>query len=383
MRICIIYDCLFPWTIGGGERWYRALAERLAVAGHKVTYLTLQQWNDEEPPQVPGINIIAVGPRMALYKNGKRRILPPLRFGLGVFFHLLRNPRRYDQLHMASFPFFSLLAAAVILPVARYRIAVDWFEVWSRQYWDDYLGRAGFIGWWVQKLCARVPQEAYCFSRLHGKRLRSLGLSRPPVYLSGLYSGGLKESAEVATPTTLVYAGRMIREKRLDLLVEALPIVIAAAPRTRFILFGEGPDKARIADRVSELGIGSTVSMPGFASEEELDLAIRHAAAVVQPSAREGYGLIVVEASARGVPAVVAVGEDNAATELIEQGRNGYVAEPADPQHFAKAILECLANAGALRESTREWFKENHNRLSIAGSQRVVEAAYGVRASAR
>jgi len=48
MRICIVYDCLFPYTIGGGERWYRNLAERLAHEGHEVTYLTLRQWDRGE-----------------------------------------------------------------------------------------------------------------------------------------------------------------------------------------------------------------------------------------------------------------------------------------------------------------------------------------------
>ncbi len=44
MRVCVIYDCLFPYTVGGAERWYRNLAERLAAEGHEVTYLTLRQW---------------------------------------------------------------------------------------------------------------------------------------------------------------------------------------------------------------------------------------------------------------------------------------------------------------------------------------------------
>ena len=43
MRICIVYDCLFPYTVGGGERWYRALAGELVAAGHEVTYLTRRQ----------------------------------------------------------------------------------------------------------------------------------------------------------------------------------------------------------------------------------------------------------------------------------------------------------------------------------------------------
>ena len=55
MRICIIYDCLFPWTIGGAERWYRNLAEQLAAVGHEVTYLTLREWDDDDRPQLAGV----------------------------------------------------------------------------------------------------------------------------------------------------------------------------------------------------------------------------------------------------------------------------------------------------------------------------------------
>ena len=89
MRVCLVYDCLFPYTVGGAERWYRALAERLAAQGHEVTYLTLRQWDRGETPEIPGVRVRVVGPRMALYDGpGHRRILPPLVFGLGVLAHL-------------------------------------------------------------------------------------------------------------------------------------------------------------------------------------------------------------------------------------------------------------------------------------------------------
>ena len=48
MRVCLVYDCLFPYTVGGAERWYRNLSERLAADGHDVTYLTLRQWYRNE-----------------------------------------------------------------------------------------------------------------------------------------------------------------------------------------------------------------------------------------------------------------------------------------------------------------------------------------------
>ena len=51
MRVCVVYDCLFPHTVGGAERWYRNLAERLAADGHEVTYLTLRQWKRGRRPR--------------------------------------------------------------------------------------------------------------------------------------------------------------------------------------------------------------------------------------------------------------------------------------------------------------------------------------------
>src|SRR2546423_9073361 len=97
VRICVAYDCLYPWTVGGAERWYRALATRLAEEGHEVTYLTLRQWPRGERADVPGVELVTVGTQGDLYgSSGRRRIGPPLRFGFGVFRHLRRHGDRYD-----------------------------------------------------------------------------------------------------------------------------------------------------------------------------------------------------------------------------------------------------------------------------------------------
>lgn len=377
MRICIIYDCLFPWTIGGAERWYRNLAEQLAAAGHEVTYLTLRQWEDQEAPQLAGVKVIAVGPRMALYHDGKRRIVPPLRFGLGVFWHLLGNRQAYDWLHTASFPYFSLFAAALVRPFATFRIAVDWHEVWSRDYWHEYLGAAGIVGWTVQRLCARVPQLAYAFSDLHRKRAKEIGVSGEITLLTGEYGGGEHESRVSASrPATIVYAGRFIPEKRLALLVDALALLMREESELRAILYGQGPDFDGIKARVAALGLSSRIELPGFVSAEEIDDAMCVAAAIVQPSAREGYGMIVVEASARGVPVVVVAGDDNAATELVDDGRNGFTVAAAEPTLLAAAIRSCIAGGDALRAATRQWYLANENRLSLSHSLECVVANY-------
>ena len=148
VRICLLYDCLYPYTVGGAEHWYRDLTERLAEEGHEVTYVTLRQWPQGEAPQLEGVEVVVAGPRMELYVGGRRRILPPLVFAFGGLWHLLRHGSRYDVVHTAAGPFFPLLSAVAARRVHGFRLAVDWFEVWPRGYWREYLGEIrGSIAW--------------------------------------------------------------------------------------------------------------------------------------------------------------------------------------------------------------------------------------------
>ena len=95
MRICIVYDCLYPHTVGGAERWYRNLAERLAADGHEVTYLTLRQWDDGRATRASPASASSPSARgCRSTPDGRRRIGPPLVFGLGVLRHLLAPRRR-------------------------------------------------------------------------------------------------------------------------------------------------------------------------------------------------------------------------------------------------------------------------------------------------
>jgi glycosyltransferase involved in cell wall biosynthesis len=380
LRICLVYDCLYPWTVGGAERWYRSLGERLAQDGHQVTYLTLRQWDRDRPAEVPGVRVVPVGPRLALYTgDGRRRIAPPLVFGAGVLGHLLRHGRRYDVVHTASFPYFSLLAAAAVRPLGRFRIVVDWHEVWSREYWREYLGRAGgAVGHAVQRLCARVPQRAFCFSRLHAQRLREEGLRGEPSVLEGEYAGSLEAPEPEPADPVVVFAGRLIPEKRAPAVVPAVVEAARRVPGLRGEVYGDGPERDVLGAAVA--ATGGLVTAPGFVDADRVDAALRRALCMLLPSRREGYGMVVVEASARGTPSIVVREPDNAAVELVEDGVNGVIAASASPDDLADAIVRVHEAGEAMRASTRAWFAANARRLSLDNSLQTVVAGYALSA---
>jgi glycosyltransferase involved in cell wall biosynthesis len=451
MRICLIYDCLFPYTVGGAERWYRNLAERLVADGHEVTYLTLRQWPRGERLDIdPRIRVVVAGPRMALYTGPRRRILPPLVFGAGVLWHLLRHGHDYDVVHTCAFPYFSLLAAALARPLAHYGLVVDWFEVWSRQYWRGYLGGiGGRIGELVQWTCAQVPQRAFCFSSLHAKRLREQGLRGPITVLRGLYVGASKSASKsegrvrgvvasrFAQPPThaggalgetppndvhqtppldqtlpndvhqtppltktppndthqtppltetppndthqtplVLFAGRLIAEKRVTVGVAAVARARQRIDGLHGVFYGDGPERDALRNAIAEHDAGAFISAPGFGASEQVDADMGRALCVLLPSEREGYGMVVVEASAHSTPAVVVAAPDNAAVELVEDGVNGVVAASADPDAIADAIVRVHEAGTAMRESTAGWFAQNADELSLETSLEIVLENY-------
>jgi glycosyltransferase involved in cell wall biosynthesis len=379
MRICMVYDCLFPYTVGGAERWYRNLAERLVADGHELTYLTLRQWERGATLDLDErVRVVSVGPRMALYTDsGRRRILPPLVFGAGVLWHLLRHGRRYDVVHTCAFPYFSLLAAALVRPLWRFGLVVDWFEVWSRAYWRDYLGGLGGpIGELVQRLCAAVPQHAFCFSRLHARRLREEGLRGEITVLRGLYTGSTEPARPSEGDPLVVFAARLIPEKRVTLGVAAVAAAAQRIPGLRAVFYGDGPEHGALVAAIAEHGVGEIVSAPGFAAAELVDADQRRALCMLLPSRREGYGLVVVEAAARATPSVVVADDDNAATELVEDGVNGVIVPSEDAQAMAEAIVGVHEAGLAMRESTARWFSEHAEELSLEASLRRVLESY-------
>jgi glycosyltransferase involved in cell wall biosynthesis len=379
LRIAIVYDCLYPHSIGGGERWYRSLATRLA-ARHHVTYLTRRQWEPAEGPDSPsGVKVIGLDSGRAFFTaNGRRSTGPPLRFGVGVLRHLLANPRAYDVVHTCSFPYFPLLFASAARAMGGPPVVTDWVEVWPRKYWRTYAGPIhGGLGAAVQALCIRVTGNAFTFSELTAAALRNHGYSGVPTVLRGLYDGPVNPPApETRRRPLIVYVGRHIAGKHVASIPAAIALARTRIPQLEAIIYGNGPERPRVLAEIDRLGLQDRVTCPGFVPWDQINTAIGEALCLLLPSEREGYGLVVVEAAARGTPSILVDSPNNAATALVTCGINGYVADSAKPLALATAILNLHRAGPDLADSTWNWFRQHQAELRIDRSVAQIEQTY-------
>jgi glycosyltransferase involved in cell wall biosynthesis len=288
----------------------------------------------------------------------------------------MRRRHRYDVVHTTGLHLF-LFAVLAARPLRRFGVAADWFEVWTPDYWREYLGGVrGRIAIGIQRLGARSRHAAFCFADLHARRLREEGYRGTPTVLGGAYEGALGRPTPRPADTTIVYAGRHIPEKQVPALVAALPSARAQIPGLAAKIFGDGPDRGRVLQLIDQLGLNGAVHAPGFVDQEEVEHALERALCLVLPSRREGYGLIVVESCALGTPAVVVEAPDNAATELVDDGLNGVIAKSSTPEDLTAAIVRVFEAGDDLRRSTADWFAQNGQRLSIESSLQRVVAVY-------
>jgi glycosyltransferase involved in cell wall biosynthesis len=132
----------------------------------------------------------------------------------------------------------------------------------------------------------------------------------------------------------IVAAGRLVEAKGFDLLIEAAAGIAGRSPPFDLAVYGEGPLRGALSRQA-----GESVTLPGHA---EAHAMFQEADLCVVPSRREGFGNVVVEAMAAGVPVLATACPGPAA--LIEHGRNGFLVEPGSSSALAEAMAALLAD---------------------------------------
>ena len=145
---------------------------------------------------------------------------------------------------------------------------------------------------------------------------------------------------------TVLMMGRLGERKGVYDLIQAIPIVLASCPQTRFVLAGDG-DIERCRALVAQFPWADRVSIPGWTSGDERLRLYRAADLFVLPSYNEGLPMAILEAMSFGLPVVsTPVG---GIPELVQNGRNGTLVAPGDVGGLASAISALLSDVNRLR----------------------------------
>lgn len=165
---------------------------------------------------------------------------------------------------------------------------------------------------------------------------------------TGILRGPQLERAEVrqalgVSPDTrlLLYAGRLAKEKNLNLLLETVARVFAEDPKARLWLVGDGPYRQECVRLVRQAGIGDRVRFVGFVPREEIHRYYTAADLFVFSSITETQGLVVQEAMMHGLPAVVVAG--GGASASVVDGMNGFVVKN-EAEEMAATIRRVMDN---------------------------------------
>jgi 1,2-diacylglycerol 3-alpha-glucosyltransferase len=149
----------------------------------------------------------------------------------------------------------------------------------------------------------------------------------------------------------ILYVGRIVREKNLDLLISAAPLVLKSIPDALFLLVGEGPIRNELREKIKEKGLMNNFIFTGFVPEEELVDYYHSADAFVFPSTFETQGIVLLEAIASSLP--IATANATPFPEIIKEGWNGFLFDPFDPKDCARSISKALKNSELITKNAK------------------------------
>lgn len=327
MKIAFIYDAVYPWVKGGAEKRVYEIAKRLSKSGHDVHWYSVGWWwteNNHEDRQLDGIHLHGVCKPAKLYSDGVRSFKEPLIFGLKLINPLLRE--NFDVVDCQGFPYFSCFPARFHSMLGRSKLFITWIEVWD-DYWYEYIGKKGFFGKLVERAALNLNANWIAISDKVKDDLKKFYPEKMiHVIPMGIDTEELRNIEPSNIKSDLVFAGRLIKEKNVDLLIHSIDKVRRKHPETKCLIIGNGPEQENLVKLAEKLDLNNNIEfMDFFQDHDDLISVIKSSKVFVLPSTREGFGIVVLEANACGKPVVVVNNKMNAACRLVDDGVNGFI----------------------------------------------------------
>lgn len=327
-KIALVYDAVFPFVKGGAEKRFFEIGKRLAKDGYDVHLYGMKYW--EGPAAVPfeGMTLHGLCKNYPLYtKSGRRSMFQAFWFGMSCL-KLLRE--EFDVIDCCGFPYFSLFSCRIVTFVKRKPLFATWHEVWGKDYWKQYLGALGTIGYFIERITVKLPDTIISVSTDTTNALHEvLRRNRNVVTITnGVDIADMQKIAPSHRSADILFAGRLISHKNVDVLLRAVKMLKQKKQNISLFIVGDGPEKENLKKLTRELNLEDNVSFLGFMEKSEDVYGImRSAKLFVSPSTREGFGIVAIEANACGLPVITINHEHNAARNIIANGENGIVCD--------------------------------------------------------
>jgi glycosyltransferase involved in cell wall biosynthesis len=339
--VAMVSDAIYPYHRGGKEVRYHELARRLAERAEIHVY-TMHWWKGPRERSEGAVTFHAISKLHRLYTKDRRSVSQAIFFAAACF-RLLKS--RFDVLEADHIPYFQVLALRVVATLKRRPLVVTWHEVWGRSYWRQYLGWVGPAAWMIESLAMRLPDHIIAASPQTAERLRMLGAYGGPITEApnGIDIEEIRNTYPDEAATDLVVVGRLMVHKRIDMLLEAVALLHRDGMPVTCRVIGDGPERLSLRGRARALGVDRAVDFRHDVGEQKDVYALMKAAKVfVFPSAREGFGIAVLEALACGLPVVTTSAPDNLAQHLALRSPRSIVCDPSAPA-IAASIKRLLA----------------------------------------
>jgi len=338
MKIACVYDAVYPYVKGGVERRIWEIGVRLAKRGHEIHLFGVKYWPGPADLQDSGIFLHGIAPKKPFYRDGRRYSGQALEFGTRLIFPLSRE--RFDLIDCQQFPYFSAFPSMYAAKIKKSALVLTWHEVWAR-YWYEYLGIAGFAGRVIERIVAELPSFRVAVSEQTKRDLIVLSGGKPVELIpNGIEFSSIQETRPSSVESDVIYAGRLIREKHIDMLIDAIAILAEKDAGIRCRIIGEGPEKESLMKKATGLGLGEHVTFTGFLEYTSMISLLKASKVFVLPSTREGFGMAALEGLACGLPLVTVDFPSNASRHLVREGETGALCR-LDPCDIAEKIVFC------------------------------------------
>jgi glycosyltransferase involved in cell wall biosynthesis len=325
MRIAFVSDAIYPYNKGGKEKRLYEMSTRLAAMGHEVHIYSMKWWDGPKDRIEHGVHLHGISKLRPLYDGERRSIKQGVLFSidcLKLFF------KKFDVIDVDHMPFFPLYTVWLVCLLRRKKMFATWHEVWGPDYWKGYLGDyKGKIGGLIEQLSVRLPSMIVSISPHTTTQLKKkLQYSKPITTIAcGLDFQKIMAAQPKEIDNDVMYAGRLMQNKRVDLILLAIAELKKTGQDTKCIIVGEGPEKPFLKKLAHTLGITDLVKFHDFYEKDSDIYGLMKASKVFAfPSEREGFGMVAIEANACGTPVVTNLAVNNAAKDLVSHGDNGF-----------------------------------------------------------